>query len=165
MRRRQERPQEPFHFTNESSITMSGSLNKVCLIGNLGKDPEVRSLQNGARVCNLTIATSESWKDKTSGERKEKTEWHKVVVFNDNLTQVAEKFLRKGSKVYLEGALETRKWQDQQGQDRYSTEIVLKQFNGVLTMLDGKAENSAQSGHSQAKPNGAAPPLDDSIDF
>ncbi len=119
---------------------MAGSVNKVILIGNLGKDPEVRSMQNGGRVCNLTIATSESWKDKSSGERKEKTEWHRVVIFNDNLTQIAEKYLRKGSKVYIEGSLETRKWQDQSGAEKYSTEVVLKQYRGELTMLEGRGE-------------------------
>ncbi|SOB80252.1 single-strand binding protein [Sphingomonas guangdongensis] len=116
---------------------MAGSVNKVILVGNLGRDPESRSFQNGGKVVNLRIATSESWKDKGSGERKEKTEWHSVAIFNEGLANVAERFLRKGSKVYIEGALQTRKWQDQQGQDRYSTEIVLQGFNSVLTMLDG----------------------------
>jgi single-strand DNA-binding protein len=116
---------------------MAGSVNKVILVGNLGRDPESRSFQNGGKVVELRIATSETWKDKSSGERKEKTEWHTVKVFNDGLANVAERYLRKGSKVYIEGALTTRKWQDQQGQDRYSTEIVLQGFNSVLTMLDG----------------------------
>ncbi|SFP56044.1 single-stranded DNA-binding protein [Sphingomonas rubra] len=116
---------------------MAGSVNKVILVGNLGRDPESRSFQNGGKVVNLRIATSESWKDKSSGERKEKTEWHSVAIFNEGLANVAERFLRKGSKVYIEGALQTRKWQDQQGQDKYSTEIVLQGFNSVLTMLDG----------------------------
>jgi len=116
---------------------MAGSVNKVILIGNLGKDPESRSFQNGGKVVELRIATSESWKDRGTGERKEKTEWHTVKVFNEGLAGVAERFLRKGSKVYIEGAIETRKWQDQSGADRYSTEIVLKGFNSVLTMLDG----------------------------
>ncbi len=116
---------------------MAGSVNKVILVGNLGRDPESRAFQNGGKVVNLRIATSETWKDKMSGERKEKTEWHSVAIFNEGLANVAEKFLRKGSKVYIEGSLQTRKWQDQQGQDKYSTEIVLQGFNSVLTMLDG----------------------------
>ena len=118
---------------------MAGSVNKVILVGNLGRDPESRSFQNGGKVVNLRIATSESWKDKMSGERKEKTEWHSVAIFNEGLANVAEKFLRKGSKVYIEGALQTRKWQDAQGQDKYSTEIVLQGFNSTLTMLDGRS--------------------------
>jgi single-strand DNA-binding protein len=116
---------------------MAGSVNKVILVGNLGRDPESRSFQNGGKVVNLRIATSDSWKDKNTGERKEKTEWHSVAIFNEGLANVAERFLRKGSKVYIEGALQTRKWQDQQGNDKYSTEIVLQGFNSVLTMLDG----------------------------
>lgn len=116
---------------------MAGSVNKVILVGNLGRDPESRSFQNGGKVVNLRIATSESWKDRNSGERKEKTEWHSVAIFNEGLANVAERYLRKGSKVYIEGQLQTRKWQDQQGQDKYSTEIVLQGFNSVLTMLDG----------------------------
>ncbi len=116
---------------------MAGSVNKVIIVGNLGRDPESRSFQNGGKVVNLRIATSETWKDKMSGERKEKTEWHSVAIFNEGLANVAERFLRKGSKVYIEGQLQTRKWQDQQGQDKYSTEIVLQGFNSVLTMLDG----------------------------
>jgi len=124
---------------------MAGSVNKVILVGNLGKDPESRSFQNGGKVVELRIATSESWKDKMSGERKEKTEWHTVKVFNEGLANVAERYLRKGSKVYIEGALTTRKWQDPQGNDRYSTEIVLQGFNSVLTMLDG-APGGGQGG-------------------
>lgn len=116
---------------------MAGSVNKVILVGNLGRDPESRSFQNGGKVVNLRIATSESWKDRNSGERKEKTEWHSVAIFNEGLAGVAERFLRKGSKVYIEGQLQTRKWQDAQGNDKYSTEIVLQGFNSVLTMLDG----------------------------
>ena len=116
---------------------MAGSVNKVILVGNLGRDPESRSFQNGGKVVNLRIATSESWKDRNTGEKKEKTEWHSVAIFNEGLANVAEKYLRKGSKVYIEGALQTRKWQDAQGQDKYSTEIVLQGFNSVLTMLDG----------------------------
>ncbi len=117
---------------------MAGSVNKVILIGNLGRDPEVRSFQNGGRVCNLRVATSESWRDRETGERREKTEWHNVAIFNENLVRLAEQYLRKGSKVYLEGQLETRKWQDQQGQDRYTTEVVLRQFKGEMTFLDGR---------------------------
>ena len=126
---------------------MAGSVNKVILVGNLGKDPEIRSMQNGGRVCNLTVATSESWKDKSTGERKEKTEWHRVVIFNDNLSQIAEKYLRKGSKVYLEGALETRKWTDNSGQEKYTTEVVLKQYRGELTMLEGRGEGGGQGSY------------------
>jgi single-strand DNA-binding protein len=117
---------------------MAGSVNKVILVGNLGRDPEIRRTQDGRPIANLRIATSESWKDRNSGERREKTEWHSVVIFNENLCKVAEQYLRKGSKVYIEGQLQTRKWQDQQGQDRYSTEVVLQGFNGQLTMLDGR---------------------------
>ncbi len=120
---------------------MAGSLNRVMLIGNLGQDPDVRSMQNGGRVCNLSIATSENWKDRNTGERREKTEWHRVVIFNEGLVDVCENYLRKGSKVFIEGQLETRKWQDQNGQDRYSTEVVIKNFNGGLTMLDGRNDN------------------------
>lgn len=125
---------------------MAGSVNKVILVGNLGRDPESRSFQNGGKVVELRIATSESWKDRNSGERKEKTEWHTVKVFNEGLANVAERYLRKGSKVYIEGALTTRKWQDQNGQDRYSTEIVLQGFNSVLTMLDGAPGGGGGSG-------------------
>jgi single-strand DNA-binding protein len=115
---------------------MAGSVNKVILIGNLGADPEIRRTQDGRPIANLRVATSESWRDKTTGERKEKTEWHRVVIFNEGLCKVVEQYLKKGSKVYLEGALQTRKWQDQSGQDRYSTEVVLQGFNSQLTMLD-----------------------------
>ena len=117
---------------------MAGSLNKVMIIGNLGRDPEVRSFQNGGKVCNLRIATSETWKDRNTGERKERTEWHSVAIFSEPLARVAEQYLRKGSKVYIEGQLETRKWQDQSGQDRYSTEVVLRPYKSELTMLDGR---------------------------
>ncbi len=119
---------------------MAGSVNKVILVGNLGRDPEVRSFPNGGKVVNLRIATSETWRDRNSGERKERTEWHSVAIFNENLGRIAEQYLRKGSKVYLEGQLETRKWQDQSGQDRYTTEVVLRQFRGELTLLDGRGE-------------------------
>ncbi|PWB64986.1 MAG: single-stranded DNA-binding protein [Bradyrhizobiaceae bacterium] len=117
---------------------MAGSVNKVILIGNLGADPEIRRTQDGRPVANLRVATSESWRDKATGERKEKTEWHRVVIFNEGLCRIAEQYLKKGSKVYLEGALQTRKWTDQQGQERYSTEVVLQGFNSQLTMLDGR---------------------------
>src|ERR1700744_561168 len=117
---------------------MAGSVNKVILVGNLGKDPEVRRMTSGEPVVNLSVATSESWKDKTSGERKEKTEWHRVVIFNENLAKVAEQYLKKGSKVYLEGALQTRKWTDKDGTEKYSTEIVLQKFRGELVMLDSR---------------------------
>lgn len=117
---------------------MAGSVNKVILIGNLGRDPEVRSFQNGGKVCNLRIATSETWRDRNSGERRERTEWHSVAIFSEPLAKIAEQYLRKGSKVYIEGQLETRKWQDQSGQDRYTTEVVLRPFTGNLTLLDGR---------------------------
>lgn len=119
---------------------MAGSVNKVILIGNLGADPEIRRTQDGRPIANLNIATSETWRDRNSGERKEKTEWHRVVIFNEGLCKVAEQYLKKGAKVYIEGALQTRKWQDQNGQDKYSTEIVLQGFNSTLTMLDGRGE-------------------------
>ena len=123
---------------------MPGSLNKVLVIGNLGADPEVKSFQNGGKVCNLRVATSESWKDKNTGERKERTEWHTVSILSEGLVDVAERYLRKGSKVYIEGQLQTRKWQDQSGNDRYSTEIVVRGFGGTLIMLDGKGEGGGQ---------------------
>lgn len=125
---------------------MAGSVNKVILIGNLGRDPEVRSFQNGGKVCNLRIATSETWKDRNTGERKERTEWHSVAIFNEGLVRVAEQYLRKGSKVYVEGQLQTRKWQDQSGQDRYSTEVVLQGFGSTLTMLDGRSGGEGGGG-------------------
>ncbi len=119
---------------------MSGSVNKVVLVGNLGKDPEIRIAQDGTKIAQLSIATSDSWKDKLTGERKEKTEWHRVVVFNPNIADVCEKYLRKGAKVYLEGQLQTRKWTDQAGQEKYTTEVVLPKFKGELTMLDGRSD-------------------------
>ncbi|CUH82093.1 Helix-destabilizing protein [Tritonibacter multivorans] len=125
---------------------MAGSLNKVMLIGNLGRDPEVRTFGNGGKVCNLRIATSETWKDRNTGERREKTEWHSVAVFSEGLVRVCEQFLRKGSKVYIEGQLQTRKWQDQSGADRYSTEVVLQGFGSTLTMLDGRGEGGGGGG-------------------
>jgi single-strand DNA-binding protein len=122
---------------------MAGSVNKVILVGNLGKDPEIRRTQDGRPIANLSVATSESWRDKNTGERKEKTEWHRVVIFNEGLCKIAEQYLKKGSKVYLEGALQTRKWQDKDGNDKYSTEVVLQGFNSSLTMLDGRAGGGA----------------------
>ncbi len=118
---------------------MAGSVNKVILVGNLGKDPEIRSTQDGSKIVNLTLATSDTWNDRASGERKERTEWHRVVIFNDRVADVAERFLKKGAKIYVEGSLQTRKWTDQQGQERYTTEVVIGRFNGQLTMLDGRS--------------------------
>jgi single-strand DNA-binding protein len=118
---------------------MAGSVNKVILVGNLGKDPEIRNTQDGSKIVNLTLATSETWNDRSSGERKERTEWHRVVIFNERTADVAERFLKKGAKIYVEGSLQTRKWTDQQGQERYTTEVVLGRFNGQLTMLDGRS--------------------------
>src|SRR3978361_1955381 len=129
--------------------SMAGSVNKVILVGNLGKDPEIRSTQDGSKIVNLTLATSETWNDRASGERKEKTEWHRVVVFNDRVADVAERFLKKGAKIYVEGSLQTRKWTDQQGQERYTTEIVIGRFNGQLTMLDGRAGAGDGGGMSE----------------
>ncbi|MDF1668937.1 MAG: single-stranded DNA-binding protein [Roseovarius sp.] len=125
---------------------MAGSVNKVILIGNLGRDPEVRTFQNGGKVCNLRIATSETWKDKNTGERRERTEWHSVAIFSEPLARIAEQYLKKGSKVYLEGQLETRKWQDQSGQDKYSTEVVLRPYTSTLTMLDGRNDGGSGGG-------------------
>jgi single-strand DNA-binding protein len=160
---------------------MAGSVNKVILVGNLGRDPEIRSLPSGGRVCNLSVATSERWNDRQSGEKRERTEWHRVVVFNENLVNVCERFLRKGSKVYVEGQLETRKWTDQQSQqERYSTEVVLRQFRSELTILDSR-QDGGQGGYDQggggdydqgsapapARSSGPAPArdLDDDIPF
>lgn len=125
---------------------MAGSVNKVILVGNLGADPEVKSFQNGGKVCNIRIATSETWKDRNSGERKERTEWHSVAIFSEGLAGVAERYLRKGSKVYVEGQLRTRKWQDQSGNDRYTTEVVIRGMNGTLTMLDGAQGGGSRGG-------------------
>ncbi|MBV1903388.1 MAG: single-stranded DNA-binding protein [Marinosulfonomonas sp.] len=162
---------------------MAGSVNKVILVGNLGADPEVRTFQNGGKVCNLRIATSENWKDKNTGERREKTEWHTVAVFSEGLVRVCEQYLKKGSKVYIEGQLQTRKWQDQSGNDRYSTEVVLQGFNGTLVMLDGRsgggqggggggqgggymADQSGGYGSSQSgQANNAPSDMDDEIPF
>jgi single-strand DNA-binding protein len=136
--------QQPDHEPNGDP--MAGSVNKVILVGNLGRDPEIRSTQDGLRIANLNLATSESWRDRTSGERKERTEWHRVVIFNENLVTIAEKYLRKGSKIYVEGALQTRKWTDNAGVEKYSTEVVLQRFRGELTMLDGAAGGRGQGG-------------------
>jgi len=163
---------------------MAGSLNKVTLIGNLGRDPEIRNLQDGNKVANLSVATSESWKDKSSGERRERTEWHRVVIFNERLVDVVEKYLKKGAKVYLEGALQTRKWTDQSGAEKYTTEVVLQRFRGELVMLNGRSgggggenamsESGDEGGYSGAPASrggssggGRAPAgdLDDDIPF
>lgn len=161
---------------------MAGSVNKVILVGNLGRDPEIRSTQDGMRIANLAVATSESWRDRVSGERKERTEWHRVAIFNERLAEIAEKYLRKGSKVYLEGALQTRKWTDNSGQERYTTEIVLQRFRGELTMLDsarGAGGPSVEGGYDEGfadepRGSGSAMPargrtplndLDDDIPF
>ncbi len=129
---------------------MAGSVNKVILVGNLGADPEVRKFQNGGSVCNLRIATSENWKDKNTGERREKTEWHSVAIFSEGLTRIAEQYLRKGSKIYIEGQLETRKWQDKNGNDRYTTEVVLRNFNSSMVMLDGRSGGGGGGGNDRA---------------
>ncbi len=125
---------------------MAGSVNKVILIGNLGRDPEIRSLQDGNKVVNLSLATSETWRDRSTGERRERTEWHRVVIFDEKLSEVAEKYLRKGSKIYIEGQIQTRKWQDQSGQDKYTTEVVLNRFRGTLTMLDTRRDSEGGGG-------------------
>ena len=151
---------------------MAGSVNKVILVGNLGRDPEVRAMQDGNSVVNLSVATSETWKDKNSGERRERTEWHRVVIFNERLADVAQKFLHKGSKVYLEGQLQTRKWQDQSGIDKYTTEVVLQRFRGELTMLDSRNDTGEQfssAANSKIKNNDVEAvsnsDLDDEIPF
>jgi single-strand DNA-binding protein len=135
---------------------MAGSVNKVILVGNLGADPEIRSLNSGDRVANLRVATSETWRDRGTGERKEKTEWHRVVIFNDNLVKVAESYLRKGSKVYIEGSIQTRKWTDQSGLEKFSTEIVLQKFRGELTMLDGRGDDAGGRGKDRLLREGIA---------
>ena len=151
---------------------MAGSVNKVILVGNLGREPEVRAMQDGNSVVNLSVATSETWRDKNSGERRERTEWHRVVIFNERLVDVAQKFLHKGSKVYLEGQLQTRKWQDQSGIEKYSTEVVLQRFRGELTMLDSRNDPDQQftsSENNQITNNGGEAvsnsDLDDEIPF
>ncbi len=135
---------------------MAGSVNKVMLIGNLGADPEVRSFQNGGKVCNLRIATSERWRDKATGENRERTEWHTVAIFNERLADLAQQYLRKGSKVYIEGKLETRKWQDQSGQDRYSTEVVLRPYGGEMTFLDSRPEGGGGGGGGYSSGGGGS---------
>jgi len=147
---------------------MAGSVNKVILIGNLGKDPEVRRMTSGEPVVNLSVATSETWRDKASGERKERTEWHRVVIFNENLAKVAEQYLRKGAKVYLEGALQTRKWTDKEGAERYSTEVVLQRFRGELVMLDSRGEGGGareRVGGSEAPASFQRDEMEDEIPF
>ena len=161
---------------------MAGSVNKVILIGNLGQDPEVKTFGNGGQVCNLSIATSENWKDKNTGERRDKTEWHRVVIFNENLIKVAQNYLKKGSKIYIEGSLQTRKWTDQSGVDKYSTEVVLQRYRGELTMLDSRSEGGGGYGGGQGgggdqynqdsgnqgggnAPSGGVGDLDDEIPF
>jgi single-strand DNA-binding protein len=156
---------------------MAGSVNKVIIVGNLGADPEVRTFPSGGKVCNLSVATSEQWRDKQTGERREKTEWHRVSIYNENLVRIAEQYLRKGSKVYLEGQLETRKWQDQSGQDRYTTEIALRPFRGEMTLLDGRGEGGGGGdfggggggrggyGGGSGGQGGGRPDLDDEIPF
>jgi len=131
---------------------MAGSVNKVILVGNLGRDPEIRSTQDGLRIANLSLATSDSWRDKATGERKERTEWHRVVIFNERLVEVVEKYLKKGAKIYIEGALQTRKWTDNSGQERYSTEVVLQRYRGELTMLDGRGGGAGGGGFAQEAP-------------
>jgi single-strand DNA-binding protein len=159
---------------------MAGSVNKVILVGNLGRDPEIRSTQGGTRVANLSLATSDSWRDKNTGERREKTEWHRIVIFNENLVKVAEQYLKKGSKIYVEGALQTRKYTDQSGVEKYSTEVVLQGFRGELTMLDGRGEGGGApagggdegggyggggGGGSRPERRPPGPDLDDEIPF
>lgn len=165
---------------------MAGSVNKVILVGNLGRDPEIRTMQSGEEVCQLSVATSETWRDKASGERKERTEWHRVVIFNENLVKVAKQYLKKGSKVYLEGSLQTRKWTDKDGVEKFTTEVVLQRYRGELTMLDGRGEGGGGGGFSSSddygsgggssgsfgggsRSGGSAPPrrddLDDEIPF
>ncbi len=151
---------------------MAGSVNKVILVGNLGRDPEMRSMQSGARLATLSVATSESWRDRESGERRDKTEWHRVVIFDEKLVEIAEKYLQKGSKVYLEGQLQTRKWSDQSGQEKYTTEVVLQRFRGTLTMLDSRAESGDSTNFERSPASAGAgdgPPaageFDDEIPF
>ncbi len=150
---------------------MSGSVNKVILVGNLGRDPEVRTMQNGGKVCNLSVATSERWRDRNSGDMQERTEWHRVVIFDEKLVDVAERYLQKGRKVFLEGQLQTRKWTDQSGQERYTTEVVLQRFRSSLVLLDGRGEGGgdyAAGGYDQGGDRPAGPSggdLDDEIPF
>ncbi len=157
---------------------MAGSVNKVILVGNLGRDPEVRHTQDGSPIVQLSIATSDTWKDRATGERRERTEWHRVVIFNEHLCKIAENYLKKGSKVYVEGALQTRKWTDQQGVEKYTTEVVLQRFNGELTMLDGRGDNDgggyggdnggfseSSGGGGGSAPAGGGSDFDDEIPF
>jgi single-strand DNA-binding protein len=146
---------------------VSGSINKAIIVGNLGRDPEIRTTQDGLRIANLAIATSETWRDKVSGERKERTEWHRIAILNERLAEVAEKYLKKGSKVYLEGSLQTRKWTDNGGQERYTTEIVLARYRGELTMLDGAGNGDTRGKGSSAPPQARTvrEDLDDDIPF
>mgnify|MGYP002784538188 FL=1 len=149
---------------------MAGSVNKVILVGNLGKDPEVRSFQNGGSVCSFSLATSETWRDKSTGERREKTEWHNVAIFSEGLVKVASQYLKKGSKVYIEGQLETRKWQDKEGKDRYTTEVVLRNYSANLVMLDGRRDGGGAveyGGGAREIPSGGGQSfeLDDEIPF
>ena len=154
---------------------MAGSVNKVILVGNLGRDPETRQTQDGRPIVNMSVATSENWRDRQTGERRERTEWHRVVIFNERLAEVAQNYLRKGSKVYLEGQLQTRKWTDQSGQERYTTEVVLQRFRGVLTMLDSRGGDGGGGGGGRdyggepagAQPTGDDPPvqIDDDVPF
>jgi single-strand DNA-binding protein len=134
---------------------MAGSVNKVILVGNVGRDPEIRSTNDGTRIANFTLATSENWRDKGSGERRERTEWHRVVIFNDRLTEVVEKYVKKGAKLYIEGALQTRKWTDKDGQERYTTEVVLQRFRGELTMLDSRGGGGGGGDYAEEEPAGA----------
>ena len=151
---------------------MAGSVNKVILVGNLGREPETKAMQSGDKVANLSVATSENWRDRQTGERREKTEWHRVVIFDQNLVEIAEKYLQKGSKVYLEGQLQTRKWSDQSGQEKYTTEVVLQRFGSTLTMLDSRAESGGSGNFETSSTNGgggdvppAAGDFDDDIPF
>lgn len=165
---------------------MAGSVNKVILVGNLGRDPEIRSMQSGEEICQLSVATSDTWRDKASGERKERTEWHRVVIFNENLVKVAKQYLKKGSKIYIEGSLQTRKWTDKDGAEKFTTEVVLQRYRGELTMLDGRGDGGGASGGddygsgggsssggygggSTGRSGGSSPPrrddLDDEIPF
>ena len=137
---------------------MAGSVNKVILVGNLGKDPEVRNAQNGTKIVNFTVATSETWNDKASGEKKERTEWHRVVVFNERIADVAERYLKKGAKVYVEGSLQTRKWTDQSGQEKYTTEVVIDRFRGEMTMLSGRGDEGGGGGYEGGRGGGASRP-------
>jgi single-strand DNA-binding protein len=137
---------------------MAGTVNKVILVGNLGRDPEIRSTQDGTKVANLSLATSENWRDRNTGERRERTEWHRVVIFDEKLTEVAEKYLRKGSKIYIEGQIQTRKWQDQSGQDKYTTEVVLNRFRGALTMLDSRRDSEAGGDYGGSGTHGGGAP-------